>query len=107
MNAEIIFSYYIRMTIDKIYKFASTIVIKEFSGKFLVVHPEFANWLVFTSEELNIFNALQNGDSIEKVLEKYDESIAVSVITQIEAKHFENPNIKNNKKKEHLYLFDE
>ena len=76
--------------VEKVYSFPDWTA-KYFHNYVLVIAPETGNWLVFSQEEeLKVFNDLANKHSIINCLEKYDEEIVLAVLTQIEAKQFEN-----------------
>lgn len=46
------------------------------------------------------------GLSIKEVLENYDENTVVEVLTQIEAKQFEHPIVRESNEK-NVYIFDQ
>lgn len=92
------------ISINKVYYFPSSVVITKVDEKFLVIHPESSSWLVFNLEELKVFDDLRNGHTIGNILEKYDKLIAISVLTQIEAKHFETPFVKEEVKR-NIYIY--
>ena len=80
--------------VEKIYDFPDWIV-RYFHNYVLVIAPETGNWLVFSEEvELKVFQDLANNHSIIDCLEKYDEEIVLTVLTQVEAKQFENRSVQ-------------
>lgn len=91
--------------ISRVYHFPDEIVIKKYDDIFLVIYTEGILWLVLENEdELNAFQLLKEGNSIEETLQKADEDAVVSVITQIEAKGFEHP-IKNENIDRNIYIY--
>lgn len=91
--------------LNKKFQFPSNIVIKKFEDKNLVIYTEGVLWLVFSDKELQVFNAFSSGASIAEVLERYKEDTVISVLSQIEAKQFENPIIrKSEDKRIYIYL---
>lgn len=89
----------------KRFQFPDNIVIRKFDNKNLVIYTEGVLWLVFDDEELKIYKALDQGESIQEVLEDYDEEIVIKVLSQIEAKQFEHPVVcESNEKNIYIYL---
>ena len=68
------------------FTFPNDIVIKKFENKNIVIYTKGVLWLVFSDEELEVFNALNLGKTISQVLEKYTTDIVISVLSQIKAK---------------------
>lgn len=78
---------------QKRYKMPHSIHFERVDGKILVVSSESANWLLLHSEnQLDIFNSLLQGKSIEEVFLNFQDNIAdvYAVLTELEAKQFEN-----------------
>lgn len=91
--------------LKKIYNFPNEIAIRKHNDVFLVIYTEGIMWLVLENEnELAIFNSLNQGLSIENVLEQYDEDLVIKVVTQIEAKRFYAP-IKNENNEKNIYIY--
>ena len=89
----------------KRFQFPKNIVIKKFENKNLVIYTEGVLWLVFDDEELEVYKAFDKGKSIQEVLENYDEEIVIEVLSQIEAKQFEHPIVREaNEKNIYIYL---
>ena len=85
----------IEIDVEKIYDFPDW-SIKQYKEFMLIIAPETGNWLVFSSEEeLQVFHFLAKGHSVSECLETFDGESVVSVLTQIEAKQFENRNVQN------------
>ena len=80
------------------FTFPNDIVIKKFENKNIVIYTKGVLWLVFSDEELEVFNALNLGKTISQVLEKYTTDIVISVLSQIKAKRFEKPIINESYK---------
>lgn len=90
---------------NKIYNFPKELVIKSYRGVYLVIYTEGILWLVLNDdEELKAFKLLQEGYSIEKVMEMADDESVINVITQIEAKDFEHPKVAENKDR-NMYIY--
>lgn len=94
---------------SKKYVFPNKIHIVEFLDKFLVIAPEFANWIVLdTSEQLLVFKYLKQGHTIREALsDTFDENDVNFVVCQVEARQFCNKQIHNSvedKRCMHLYL---
>lgn len=79
-------------------------MIRSFEDKKLVIYTEGVLWLVFDDDELDIYTALNDGYRVQEVLEKFDESKVISVLSQIEAKQFENPIVSESKEK-NIYIY--
>ena len=89
----------------KRFQFPKNIVIKKFENKNLIIYTEGVLWLVFDDEELEVYKAFDKGKSIQEVLENYDEEIVIGVLSQIEAKQFEHPIVREaNEKNIYIYL---
>ena len=86
------------------FTFPNDIVIKKFENKNIVIYTKGVLWLVFSDEELEVFNALNLGKTISQVLEKYTTDIVISVLSQIKAKRFEKP-IINESYKRNMYIY--
>lgn len=88
------------LNVEKKYNFPPEISVINYEGKILVVNSLGCNWLVFSEREFKIFSQLNDGLTIAEVLEKNDEDLVISTITQIEAKKFEKgknkPDLNNN-----------
>lgn len=91
--------------VEKIYSFPEDLAIEKIDGKYLVIYTKGILWLVLENDiELSIFKELRIGKCIKEVLEEYDEKNVVNVITQIEAKKFEEPVLIENKEK-NMYIY--
>lgn len=89
----------------KRFQFPKNIVIKKFENKNLIIYTEGVLWLVFDDEELEVYKAFDKGKSIQEVLENYDEEIVIGVLSQIEAKQFEHPIVREaNEKNIYIYI---
>ena len=92
----------------KIYKMPNNIFVKYIEGQYLVISVDTANWLLLNNEkQLEIYEFLSNNHTIEELLNtfscEYMEDI-IYVLTELEAKHFENLNI--NYPQEHgMYVY--
>lgn len=94
--------------LTKKYIFPRKISIVNHSGFILVIADDTAKWIVLNNiEQLDFFNLLKI-NSIADSLSKFNgsENDAKNVITQIEAKHFENTKVKkyNGGNRMHIYL---
>lgn len=90
---------------NKRFKFPENIVIRRFEDKNLVIYTEGVLWLVFNDDEFEIYKEFENGKSIQEVLEKYDVELVSEVLSQIEAKQFEHPKVReSNEKNIYIYL---
>lgn len=95
----------VEIDITRTYKIPSKVVIRKHNGMYLIIYTEGILWLVLENDdELQAFKMFQNGHSIEEVLDKVDEDAVISVITQIEAKNFENP-INNDRTERDIYIY--
>lgn len=84
--------------LSKVYTFPKELVIREYNGVFLAIYTEGIMWLILeNAEELKAFQMLRDGSSIEETLGLVDENAVINVITQIEAKNFEHPVVKENR----------
>ena len=91
--------------LTKIYSFPKELVIKEYKGVYLVIYTEGILWLVLSDDkEFEAFRLLQEGYTLEKVMEMVDEESVISVITQIEAKDFEHPRMNENSERD-MYIY--
>ncbi|QXM05426.1 radical SAM/SPASM domain-containing protein [Crassaminicella indica] len=86
--------------LGKVYKFPKNLKKVYYQGKIIIISVDTANWLVFDDEnEWMIFDMLNNQKSINEVYEatslKSNQMVEtfIKVVTQIEAKCFENKNI--------------
>lgn len=81
-----------KVLLEKIYLFPQTLSVICHQGKMIVVNKNGFSWLVLNEKEFSVFNYLRRGFSVGEVLKSsVDKNDVVSVITQIEAKNFENP----------------
>ena len=93
------------LDIEKRYSFSEQLVIRKVYEANLVIYTQGCSWLVLSDEELFVFKQFQCGKSIEEVLSNNNEKIVLSVLTQIEAKKFEHPQIReNNIRNIYIYL---
>ena len=90
--------------LNKKFQFPIDLVVKKYENKNLVIYTEGVLWLGFSDAELEIFNALGSGNSIEEALEKYDEETVIDVLSQIEAKQFEHPIVRESHEK-NVYIY--
>lgn len=78
--------------VNKVYSFPSDIEIVSYKEYKIAIYTKGVLWIVFNNdEELQVFEALRSGISIEGVLAKYDEEAVMNVLMQIEAKKFDQP----------------
>lgn len=90
---------------NKRFKFPENIVIRKFEDKNLVIYTEGVLWLVLNDDEMEVYKEFANGKSINEVLEKFDGELVVGVLSQIEAKQFEHPIVReSNEKNIYIYL---
>jgi len=94
----------VEIDLNKRFQFPSNIVIKKYDNKNLIIYTEGVLWLVFTDAELDVYNALASGFSIQETLERYDEDTVVDVLSQIEAKQFEHPIVRESHEK-NIYIY--
>lgn len=78
------------------FRIPKEIVVRKYLNHNLVIYTEGVLWLVFSDEELVVFESFKSGKTIAEALELFDEDDVISVITQIEAKQFEHPVIHHN-----------
>ncbi len=73
----------------------------------LVIAPDYANWIVLQSPiQLEIFEQMKQGSTIENVLKRYSQSDVYYVVTQIEArKLFINGNSPKCTEERSLHLY--
>lgn len=91
--------------LTKVYHFPDELVLREYNGFFLVIYTEGILWLVLENEEeLKAFKMLRDGKSIEEVFRDVAERFVINVVTQIEAKNFENP-VKNENTERNIYIY--
>ena len=85
----------VEIDLDKVYEFPNW-TIKYVGNKTLVIAPETGNWLVLTTElELEVFKYIASGHSIKNCMDQFDIEVVIDVLTQIEAKQFENTLVQN------------
>ena len=89
--------------VSKVYRFPSELSVEAIDDSWLVIYTRGCSWLVFDEAELQVFQALQKGSSIEECLLHYDEELVAGVIAQIEAKHFECPR-ENGSGEKRIYI---
>ena len=78
--------------ISKTYSFPNDIKIVSYKEFKLAIYTKGVMWLVLNNdEELQVFEALKSGKSIECVLNTYKEDSVINVLMQIEAKKFDRP----------------
>lgn len=95
----------LEIDLAKKFQFSKKIVIKRYENKNLVIYTEGVLWLVFNDYELDIYKALSDGQSIQDVLDRFDKEDVIEVVSQIEAKQFENPMaVEPNEKNMYIYL---
>lgn len=80
--------------LNKRFHFPSELVVKRYEDNNLIIYTEGVLWLVLSDKEKAIFDFLSMDGSIAEALEKFDEDDVVNVISQIEAKQFEHPIVK-------------
>ena len=91
--------------LNKIYHLPKNLSIKMIYDKFLVISPEYCNWLVFEKEsEYQVFQFIYEEHSIEETLNKFELDDVISVVTQIEAKKFEEKILRDNSKR-NIYIY--
>lgn len=94
----------LEVDLEKVFQFPKNVVIKKYENTNLVIYTEGVLWLVFDDEEIKIFQALNDGQSIQEVLNLYEEEKVVEVISQIEAKQFEHPMVSDVSEK-NIYIY--
>ena len=94
----------VEIDLSKKFQFPTNVVIKKFDNKNLVIYTEGVLWLVFNDDELEVYKAFDMGLSIQEVLEKYDENTVIEVLSQIEAKQFEHPIVRESNEK-NIYIY--
>lgn len=94
----------IEVDLNKRFHFPPELVVKRYGDNNLVIYTEGVLWLVLTDEEKLVFDFLLSGGSIAEVLEQFDEDDVVNVISQIEAKQFEHPIVKEADEK-NIYIY--
>lgn len=93
------------VNLNKIYHLPKNISAKMIFNKYLVISPDYCNWLVFeTSTEYEVFKFIYEGKSIQESLNKFNEEDVISVVTQIEAKKFEEKQLRDNSKR-NIYIY--
>lgn len=99
----------VEIDINKNYIFPNEINVVKYAGKYLVIAPEYANWIVLDSEvHLLILDTFKQGHTILETLSySFDEEDVNFVVCQIEARQFCNK-LKHNSVEDsrclHLYL---
>lgn len=95
----------VEIDLSKKFQFPTNVVIKKIDNKNLVIYTEGVLWLVFNDDELEVYKAFDMGLSIQEVLENYDKNTVIEVLSQIEAKQFEHPIVReSNEKNIYIYL---
>lgn len=96
---------------DKRYHFPDGIEEISHSGKWLIVSPLTANWIVLENDAQQSFLHLLYENNLEEALSKFDgnEEDAQWVVIQLEARHFESRNtrLKQGEASVHIYLTNE
>lgn len=86
------------ISIDKKYVMPRKIKIIKYEEKYLVIDVDKANWIVLSNDnQKNIFDLLEDGKSIGRVLELITEDCEEDlsqVLLQLEAKEFENTKVE-------------
>lgn len=96
---------YKELSVDKVYNIPKEICKVKYNNVNLIIYTEGCNWLVLTDQQLNVFNRLCEGVSVENLLNEFDEEEVISPLIQIEAKEFENTMINtSNEKNLFVYL---
>lgn len=92
----------------KRYKFPNAITVVEYIDKYLVIAPEYANWIVLESAyQLSVFDYLKEGHTIRDTVKAFNEEDVELVVCQIEARKFCNKkicSIVETERSMHLYL---
>jgi len=78
----------IEITTDKIYNFSNMIKKVWYMEQLLIIDPIGCKWLVLEKKQEPVFDALNSGNTIEMVLERFEEETVVETVLQIEAKQF-------------------
>lgn len=99
----------VEIDVNKKYIFPQEICVVKYAEKYLIIAPEYANWIVLDSEEqLSILNYFKQGHTIlETLSNSFKEDDVNCVVCQIEARCFCNKNIHNSVEDSrclHLYL---
>lgn len=84
----------VEVSLNKRFHFPLELAYKKYKDKNLIIYTEGVLWLVLSDKEKEIFDFLSIDKSIAEALEKFDEDDVINVISQIEAKQFEYPIVK-------------
>ncbi|MBE5976605.1 MAG: radical SAM protein [Paenibacillaceae bacterium] len=94
----------IEVDVNKKFIFPADLVVKRYEDSNLVIYTEGVLWLVLSDKEKSVFDFLSLGGSIAEALKNFNEDDVVNVISQIEAKQFEYPIVKETDEK-NLYIY--
>lgn len=95
----------VEVDLNKRFHFPSELVVKRYKDNNIIIYTEGVLWLVVSDEEKKIFDFLLSGGSIAEALTQFEEDDVVNVISQIEAKQFENPIVREaDEKSIYIYL---
>lgn len=99
----------IDIDINKSYDIPKDVVKITYGGKYLLIVPSAANWIVLdTYQQLQIFDCFMQGQSIKQIMSylRYDETDVNYVVTQLEARRLCTKKVKSSIEKERsLHLF--
>ena len=90
--------------VNKKFHFPSEVVVKKYKNNNLIIYTEGVLWLVLSDEEKEIYDFLEKGGSIAEALENFDENNVINVVSQIQAKQFEHPIVREADEK-NIYIY--
>lgn len=90
--------------VNKKFHFPAELVAKKYKNNNLIIYTEGVLWLVLSDNEKAIFDFLAKGKSIAEAIDNFEEQDVIRVISQIEAKQFEHPIIKEHKEL-NIYIY--
>ena len=95
------------ISLDKVYKMPVKLTTIRYEGKILIIANDTANWIVLENERQQRFFELLKSHSLKDALYLFngDMSDAQGVVVQLEARQFENTEVKRvSGDRLHLYL---
>ena len=84
----------VEVDLNKRFHFPSELVVRRYKDNNIIIYTEGVSWLVVSDEEKKVFDFLLSGGSIAEALAQFEEDNVVNVISQIEAKQFETPIVR-------------
>ena len=71
----------VEIDVNKKYIFPQEICVVKYAEKYLIIAPEYANWIVLDSEEqLSILNYFKQGHTIQETLSNSFKEVSVSAM---------------------------